>query len=234
MTAPAQARLNLLEWIDAGEALLRNVGQFGPAYDRAKVERFQKAVNASARSIVDDQEIRPVRVDGFWGPEVVGALKVLLSHAPNDPFPSVYPNVYRYQQWNAAGTQAALAEHFAGRRALLALVFELESPQASSVPDATTAASSEAQAAVAAATDPLTAPPAPEAPPVQPPPDEAAPGPRPPSPREPLPSAPPGSGRLARRATVQSTGAVPWLGIGIGVTAAAALLWFLASKRKAK
>jgi len=227
---PAQQQLDLLEWVAAGEAVLRNVGTFGPAYDRTKVERFQKAVNAVAGIIVDDQEIIRVRVDGFWGPEVVGALKVLLSHAPNDPFPSVYPNVYRYRQWNAAGTQADLAEHFAGRRALILAV---TSSQASAppAPDPRVAAASEAQAAAAAAaTEPLTAPPAPEAPPVQPPPDVAPPGPRPPSPRAPLPPAPPGSRLTRNGAKTEST--FPWLGVSLAVLVIGGIGWLALSKRK--
>lgn len=226
----AQAQLDLLEWIDAGEAVLRNVGQFGPAYDRAKVERFQKATNAveGTRTAVGETVSR-IRVDGLWGSEVVRALQMLIGLPVGYSLPSVYPNVYRYQQWNNASTQAYITTALASLRRALPGLF----PEPAAAPDPRVAAASEAQAAAAAAaTDPLTAPPAPEALPVQPPPDEAAPGPRPPSPRAPLPPPPPGG--LAHRAPVKPQSDIPWLGIGLGVTAAAALLWFLASKRKAK
>lgn len=223
----AQAQLDLLEWVDAGEAVLRNVGQFGPAYDHAKVERFQKATNAVEGVNVAGAVISRIRVDGLWGPEVVRSLQILLALRVGDPLPSVYPNVYRYQQWNNAATQTYVVTRLADLRLAIPGLF----PEPAAAPDPRVAAASEAQAAVAAATDPLTAPPAPEAPPVQPPPDEAAPGPRPPSPRAPLPP-PPGGGRLARRATVKSTGDVPWLGIGLGVVGATALLWLFVSKRR--
>jgi hypothetical protein len=224
----AQAQLDLLEWADAGDAVLRNVGQFGPAYDHTKVERFQKATNAVEGVTVAGVAVSRIRVDGQWGPEVVRSLQILLGFRQGDPVPAVYPNVYRYQQWNNGATQGSILLRLADFRLAVPALF----PEPAAAPDPRVAAASEAQAAAAAAaTDPLTAPPAPEASPVQPPPDEAAPGPRPPSPRAPLPPPPPGS-RLAPRGGTKTENTFPWVGVGIGVTAAAALLWLFVSKRR--
>lgn len=234
----AQLQLNLLEWIDAGDAVLRNVGTFGAAYNHSKVERFQKATNAVAGVFANgpsNPAIPRVRVDGYWGAEVVSSLKVLLKLAPSNPFPHVFPNVYRYEQWNAASVQTYIATTIATRRQEVqaAIAAQAAPPP---VPDATTEASREAQAAISQSTAPLTAPPTPEAPPVQPPPDVAPPGPQPPgpsSPREPLPPAPPGSG-LSPRNGAKTESTFPWLGVGLAVLVIGGIGWLAISKRKAK
>jgi hypothetical protein len=226
----AQVQLDLLEWADAGDAVLRNVGQFGPAYDHAKVERFQKATNAVEGVTVAGATVSRVRVDGLWGREVVRALQILLGFRQGDPVPAVYPNVYRYQQWNNGATQSSILLRLADFRQAVPALF----PAPAAPPDPRVAAASEAQAAAeAAATEPLTAPPAPEPAGIQPPPDEAAPGPRPPSPRDPLPPPPPGGARLSTREGSKSTGGVPWLGIGLGVLAVAGVIgWAVYRQRK--
>ena len=231
----AQLQLNLLEWVDAGEAVLRNVGQFGPAYDRAKVERFQKATNVVAGVAANGPSNPPipnVRVDGYWGAEVVSSLKVLLKRAPSSPFPHVFPNVYRYDQWNNASIQTYIATTLATRRQEVqaAMAAQAAPPPA---PDARVAAANDAQAAVNAATDPLVAPPAPEAPPVQPPPDVAPPGPQPPAPDA-------SSGRHIRveeqrvlGTRIRQQGAdVPWFSIALGVLAFAGVIGWAAYRKR--
>ena len=227
----AQQQLDLLEWIDAGEAVLRSVGQFGPAYDRTKVERFQKATNAVEGTPTSTGEtVSRIRVDGLWGPEVVRTLQMLLGLPVGNAFPSVYPNVYRYQQWNTASTQVYITTSLAALRAAIPGLF----PEPAAAPDPRVAAASEAQAAAAAAaTEPLTAPPAPEAPPVAPPPDVAPPGPRPPSPRAPLPPPPPGS-RLASRGGAKTESTFPWLGVSLAVVGAAVVIGWAMRRRRGK
>lgn len=217
----AQLQLNLLEWIDAGEAVLRNVGQFGPAYDRTKVERFQKATNVVAGIAANGPSSPPipsVRVDGFWGAEVVSSLKVLLGLAPSNPFPHVFPNVYRYDQWNKPAIQTYIATGIATRRqqAQAAMAAQAAAPPA---PNATAEAAQQAQAAVAAAHEPLTAPPAPEAPAAQPPPDVAPPGPQPPAPNGASTPVTIEEQRVFGRRQGTRGNDVPWFAIGLGVLA---------------
>lgn len=233
----AQLQLNLLEWIDAGDAVLRNVGTFGPAYDHSKVERFQKATNAVAGVLANgptNPAIPSVRVDGYWGAEVVSSLKVLLKRAPVSPFPAVFPNVYRYEQWNNASVQTYIVTTLATRRQEVQAAIAAQA--APPMPDATSDASREAQAARDAATDPLTAPPTPEAPPVAPPPDVAPPGPQPPGPSGGTRS--PGGGEsapfyvLGNRERKQAND-VPWFAIGLGVLVFAGVIgWATYRKRR--
>lgn len=224
--------LDMLEWIDAAERALWNVGAFSVAYSRAKVERFQKATNAVAGIAVNGPDKPPVPridVDGIWGPQTASAMRVLLMITdPN--IPSASPATVQIQY--RSGTFAASMERiFAARRQTLpALVSQVAAPP---VTDATTEASREAQAAVAAAHEPLTAPAAPEAPAMQPPPDVAPPGPQPPAPMT-------TTDRTRRLEDLRVFGTrkrgqatdVPWFAIGLGVLAFAGVIGWAAYRKR--
>ena len=228
----AQLHLDVLEWIDAGEATLKNVGGFGRGYDRTKVERFQKANNVLTGVAINGAgapAVQRITVDGLWGPETANALKTLLKRLPSSLFPSANPETFRLSQWQNAGIQAEIVRVLTLRRQ------ELEAAMAaaatsSPVPNATQAASQEAQAAVAAAHDALTEPAAPGPTPIQPPPDEAAPGPQPPSgARAPI--------RLADERVLgtryrKSGTDIPWFSIGLGVLAFASVIGWAAYRKR--
>jgi hypothetical protein len=227
----AQSLLNVLEWITAGEAVLDNVGKFGRAYDRQKVERFQKANNLVVGLPLQGAvtaPLAPIRVDGIWGPETVLALKTLLARAPDSYLPAQQPEAFRLQQWSQPNLRASIALAISARRELANEVFGAPAP--SPVPNATQAAGQEAQNAVAQAHNVLTEPAAPGPAPIQPPPDEAAPGPRPPSgPRAPI--------RLADEQVLgsryrESGTDVPWFAIGLGVLAFAGVIGWAAYRKR--
>lgn len=223
-----------IEWIDAGADALRSVGLFGAGYDRAKVTRFQKANNVFAGVLVNGPGTVPVPmldVDGIFGPQTAGALRVLLRSPPQSVFPASVAGQVSVQ-WRANGGAIAtqVGQVLAARRAVA--VASIPSNATPPTPNATTAAAQQAQAAVAAAHDPLTAPPAPEAPAAQPPPDVAPPGPQPGSP-------PPTPVRVLDPIYVPGTrvqkqgGDLPWFAIGLGVLAFAGVIgWAAYRKRK--
>jgi len=223
--------LDMLEWIDAAERALWNVGAFSVAYSRAKVERFQKATNAVAGIAVNGPDKPPVPridVDGIWGLQTASAMRVLLMITdPN--IPSASPATVQIQY--RSGTFAASMERiFAARKQTLpALVSQVAAPP---VTDATTEASREAQAAVAAAHEPLTAPAAPEAPAMQPPPDVAPPGPQPPGASGSSPVRIEDQYIFGLRQGTRGND-VPWFSIALGVLASAGVIgWAACPKRQ--
>jgi len=114
-----QTQFNVLEWIDAGEAVLRNVGTFGRQYDRTKVERFQKVNNLLAGTAINGASapaIQRITVDGLWGPETANALKALIKRLPSAPLPSNNAETFRLTQWKSAAVQTALLLILSTRR----------------------------------------------------------------------------------------------------------------------
>lgn len=227
--------LKAIEWIDAGTDALRSVGLFGAGYDRAKVTRFQKANNVFAGVLVNGAGTVPVPmldVDGIFGPQTAGALRVLL----RSPLQSAFPASTAAQvsvQWRTNGSAIAtqVEQVLAARRA--AAVASIPSNATPPAPNATTAASNDAQAAVAAAHEPLTAPAAPEAPVMQPPPDVAPPGPQPPAPMT-------TTDRTRRLEDLRVFGTrkrgqatdIPWFALGLGVLAFAGVIGWAAYRKR--
>ena len=225
--------LDAIEWIDAGADVLRSVGLFGAGYDRAKVTRFQKANNVFAGVLVNGPGTQPVPmldVDGIYGPQTAGALRVLLGNPPTSPIPATTA-VQLSAQWRASGGSVATAvgQYLAARRATA--VGSIPSNATPPAPNATTAASNDAQAAVAAAHEPLTAPPAPEAPAAQPPPDVAPPGPQPTEPAVRAPVTIEEQRVFGRRQGTRGND-VPWLAIGLGVLAFAGVIGWAAYRKR--
>lgn len=224
--------LNMLEWIDAAEKALWNVGAFAAMYSHDKVMRFQKTTNVVAGIFINGPTKPPVpRIDedGIWGPQTASAMRILLGIT--DPrVPSAQPATLQTQY--RSGTFAATTERiFAARKQTLpALVSPSAAPP---TPDATMEASMQAQAAVAAAHEPLTAPPAPESPAMQPPPDVAPPGPQP-------PASDASSGRHIRAEEQRVFGTrirqqgvdVPWFSIALGVLAFAGVIGWAAYRKR--
>jgi hypothetical protein len=227
--------LDAIEWIDAGADVLRSVGLFGAGYDRAKVTRFQKANNVFAGVLVNGPGTVPVPmldVDGIFGPQTAGALRVLLRSPPQSAFPaSTAAQVSVQWRTNGGAIATQVGQVLAARRA--AAVASIPSNATPPAPNATTAASNDAQAAVDAATDPLTAPPAPESPAMQPPPDVAPPGPQPPAPEMPSRRVVGSEEFRVLGMRKQSQGAdVPWFAIGLGVLAFAGVIGWAAYRKR--
>ena len=225
--------LDAIEWIDAGTDAIRSVGLFGAGYDRAKVTRFQKANNVLAGVLVNGAGTAPVPmldVDGIFGPQTAGALRVLLRSPPQSAFPaSTAAQVSVQWRTNGGAIATQVGQVLAARRA--AAVASIPSNAAPPVPNATTAASSEAQAAVAAAHEPLTAPAAPEAPAMQPPPDVAPPGPQPPGASGSSPVRIEDQYIFGLRQGTRGND-VPWFSIALGVLAFAGVIGWAAYRKR--
>jgi len=212
MSQAERVRL-LVDFVNAGIAMVKNLGEFGRNYSRQLVRNFQVASNAALLVLGDlDPEAgmpgyRLVE-DGIYGPKTRGMLlvgKILPASIPPIPeLPGLVPTWYRANRAAISAYTTRLVQTLTQRLSTLTSSPSAGTPSAPTAPIAEASAAAQVEAAQAQALQAQAQaqePPPPPPPPVAPPPPPVAPTPplEPPTAASPPPPAPTPSRAPSRR-----------------------------------
>jgi hypothetical protein len=241
----------IVDFVNAGIAMVKNLGEFGRNYSRQLVRNFQVASNAAV-SVLNhwspEIELPVYRLveDGIYGPKTRGMLlkgAILPASIPPIPeLPGLVPTWYRANKAAINVYTTSLVQRLTQRLSTLPSTPSAATPPASAAPIAEASAAAQIEAAQAQALEAQAQAqePPPPPPPLEPPPAASPPPPAPTSSQTPSRTPQPLVlemdpihiwGDAPRQP--KSTGA-PWLAIGLGVLVLGGILGyaFLGSKKR--